>query len=76
MMQTHHFCDSWINRARAAGPSSASVRVGMKIEPALPPPPPFDNSISLQYIKRLFVTDEHVEMIWNGLCRAGMKELE
>ena len=25
-----------------------------------------------EYIKLLFVADEHVEIIWDGLCRAGM----
>ena len=29
-----------------------------------------------EIIKLLFVLDEHVEMIWDGLCEAGMWELE
>jgi adenylate cyclase len=29
-----------------------------------------------EYIKLLFVLDEHVEMIWDGLYKAGMSELE
>ena len=28
-----------------------------------------------EIIKLLFVLDEHVEMIWDGLCKAGMREL-
>lgn len=29
-----------------------------------------------EIIKLLFVLDEHVEMIWDGLCKAGVEELE
>jgi hypothetical protein len=28
-----------------------------------------------EIVKLLFVLDEHVEMIWDGLCKAGMREL-
>ncbi len=28
-----------------------------------------------EIIKLLFVLDQHVEMIWDGLCKAGMREL-
>jgi hypothetical protein len=29
-----------------------------------------------EYIKLLFATEKHVEMIWDGLYRSGMRELE
>ncbi len=29
-----------------------------------------------EYLKLLFVTEKHVEMIWDGLYKAGMRELE
>lgn len=29
-----------------------------------------------EYIKLLFVIDDHVEMIWDGLYKAGMRKLE
>lgn len=28
-----------------------------------------------EIIKLLFVLDEHVEIIWDGLCKAGLREL-
>ena len=28
-----------------------------------------------EYIRLLFVTDEHVEMVWDGLCRAGVNSI-
>jgi len=31
---------------------------------------------SREIIKPLFVLDEHVEMIWDGLCKAGLREIE
>jgi len=27
-----------------------------------------------EYIRRLFVTDEHVDMIWDGLLKAGIQD--
>ena len=29
-----------------------------------------------EIIKLLFVLDEHVEMIWDGLCKAGVREFQ
>ena len=40
----------------------------LKIKPKFPKHPK-------EYIKLLFVTEKHVEMIWDGLYKAGMREL-
>ena len=29
-----------------------------------------------EYIRRLFVTDEHVDMVWDGLAKAGISAFE
>ena len=55
-----------LGRAKEAEPYIDEL---LQIKPEFPKRP-------REYIKLLFVTEEHVEMIWDGLRKAGVKELQ
>ncbi len=65
----------WILRASILGKLGRTKEAKVYTDELLQIKPEFPKRPK-EYIKMLFAIDKHVEMIWDGLYRAGMRELE